>query len=109
MTKRKSTAAKKPPLSGAGLSSESKYVWVFQCSSKLALHAATLDPRARNLPKTVCQGAEWTRNGLLVMGPHNAPMAGIDVIALIVGIEKDGYYIWNADMEPPLDTTRLMR
>jgi hypothetical protein len=36
-------------------------------------------------------------------------MAGIDVEALIAGIEKDGYYLWNADTEPPPDTLWLMR
>jgi hypothetical protein len=26
-----------------------------------------------------------------------------------VAIEKDGYYLWNADVEPPADGLRLMR
>jgi hypothetical protein len=82
---------------------------MFQCSTRLALHATTLDHRARNLPKNVCHGGEWTLTGQLIVGPQNAPMIGIDVQALIAGIEKDGHYLWNADMEPLRDKLRLMR
>lgn len=109
MTKRIAKAAKKSPQSGSGVFAEPRYVWVFQCSTRLALHAATLDRRTRNLPKTICQSGEWTLSGQLIVGPQNAPMAGIDVEALIAGIEKDGYYLWNADTEPPPDTLWLMR
>ena len=97
------------PLSGPGVFAQPRYVWVFQCSARLALHAATLDRTARTLPKNVCQRAEWIMNGQLVVGPRNAPMAGIDVDALIAGFEKDGYYLWNAEAEPLPDDLCLMR
>jgi hypothetical protein len=32
-----------------------------------------------------------------------------DIEALMAGIEKDGFYLWNADVEPPADALRLMR
>jgi hypothetical protein len=34
---------------------------------------------------------------------------GIDIDALKAGIEKDGFYLWNADMEALPDTLGLMR
>lgn len=109
MTVRKATAAKEPPLSGSLAFTEPRYVWVFQCSTQAVLHAATLDRTARNLPKKACRVGEWTLNGQLVVGPQNAPMAGIDIDALKAGIENDGFYLWNAAMEPSPDTLRLMR
>ena len=108
MAKRKSTADAEP-LSGVGVFVEPRYVWVFQCSTRLGLHAATLDRSARNLPKNVCRSGKWIVNGQPIVGPQNAPMAGIDVEALIAGIEAEGYNLWNAEAEPLPDDMRLMR
>jgi len=108
MVKRTPQVDAEPP-SGPGVFATPRYVWVFQCSTQLALHAATLDRRARNVPKKVCQSGEWVMKGQLIVGPKNTPMVGIDVEALVVGIEADGYYLWNADAEPLPDDLRLMR
>lgn len=92
MTRSIAKVAEKSPLSGSIVLADLRYVWVFQCSTRLALHATTIDRRARNLPKNVCHGGEWTLTGQPVVGLKNAPMAGIDVEAHIAGIKKDGYY-----------------
>jgi hypothetical protein len=109
MISRKADAIKGPQPNGAGVFVESRYVWVFQCSTRLALHAATLDRNARNVPQSICHEGEWVLNGQLIVGPQNAPMAGIDIEALKVGIEEDGYYVWSADTESPLGLLQLMR
>jgi hypothetical protein len=109
MTKSTAKSAEKSPLPGSDEFAEPRYVWLFQCSARPALHAATLDRMATNLPKNACQSGEWSLNGQLVVGPQNAPMAGLDVEALIVGIARDGYYLWSAEVEPLPDTLRLMR
>jgi hypothetical protein len=88
---------------------EPRYVWVFQCSNQLALHAATIDRRGPKLPKDLCRGGAWTLTGQLIVGPENQPSVGIDMDALKAGIGKDGFYLWNADMEPLPDTLRPMR
>jgi hypothetical protein len=38
-----------------------------------------------------------------------AKALGIDMVSLKAGIQKDGFYLWNAEMEPLPDTLRLMR
>ena len=88
---------------------EPRYVWLFQCSNRTALHAATLDAKAGNLPKDVCRDGKWMMNGQLVVGPHTTRGTGIDIVALRTGIGNDGYYLWDADAEPLPDTLRLMR
>jgi hypothetical protein len=86
-----------------------RYVWLFQCSNRIALHAATLDRSARNLPKDVCRDGKWTMSGQLVVGPDTTSSTGIDTLSLKAGIQKDGYYLWNADAGPLPDTLQLMR
>jgi hypothetical protein len=86
-----------------------QYVWVFQCSNRLALHAATFDRKGRNLPMPLCADGIWRLNGQLIVGPDNNGSVGIDITALKVGIKTDGYYLWNADLEPPPETLRLMK
>jgi hypothetical protein len=88
---------------------EPRHVWLFRCSARLALHAATLDRRGRNLPAKLCTGGTWMVCGQMVVGPDDRTSAAVDVRALKVAIEKDGYYLWSADAEPPDDTLILMR
>jgi hypothetical protein len=95
--------------SGTSPFSEPRYVWLFQCSNRIALHAATLDRSAGNLPKDVCRGGKWTLSGQLVVRPETKSDTGIDIEALKAGILAGGFYLWNADSEPPPDTLRLMR
>ena len=111
MTSRKLKAGDKDlSISGTlDVFAESRYVWVFQCSERLALHAATLDRSGPNLPNDPCGGGAWTLTGQLIVGPENRPSVGIDIGALKAGITKNGFYLWNADMEPLPDTLRLMR
>jgi hypothetical protein len=89
--------------------SELRYVWLFQCSCRTALHAATFDRTAGNLPSDVCRDGKWTMNGQLVVGPHTTSSIGIDLASLKAGIEKDGFYLWSADWEPQPDTLRSIR
>jgi len=84
-------------------------VWLFQCSTRLALHAATLDRGGRNLPATLCAGGAWMVCGQIFVGPDARSSPAVDIKALKVAIEKDGYYLWNADTEPHTDGLRLMR
>jgi hypothetical protein len=88
---------------------EPRYVWLFQCSSRMALHAATLDRTAKNLPRKVCRDGKWTVSGQLVVGPDTTSITGIDIEAFKAGIQADGFYLWNADLEPLSDALRLMR
>ena len=64
------------------------------------MHAATLDQTASNLPTTVCQDGKWNVIGQLGVGPNTGSSPGIDLEALGTGIQAEGYYLWNADMEP---------
>lgn len=88
---------------------ELRYVWLFQCSNRMALCAATLDRTAKNLPREVCRDGKWSMSGQLVVGPDTTSSTGIDIEALKAGIQTDGFYLWNADAEPLSDTLRLMR
>jgi hypothetical protein len=97
---RKPTAGTKEVHSARRLFTEPRYVWLFQCSDRLVLNAATLDRRGRNLPKTICQNSSWTVSGQLIVGPGTSSSAGINLEALKAGIEKDGFYLWNADASP---------
>jgi hypothetical protein len=85
---------------------EPRYVWLFLCSNRIALHTATIDRTAKNLPTEACRDGKWIVSGQLVVGPGSA---GIDIEALKVGIQADGFYLWNADAEPLSDMLRLMR
>ena len=110
MTRRSSKMGREgPPTGEPNTFTEPRYVWLFQCSNRIALHAATLDQTAWNLPKKVCRDDKWTLIGQLVVGPDTKTSAGIDIEAVKAGIESDGFYLWNADMEPLPDTLRLMR
>jgi hypothetical protein len=94
---------------GTNVFVEPHYVWLFQCSSRTRLHVATLDRTAKNLPEKVCRDGEWTLSGQLIVGPATGNSAGIDLHALMAGIRKDGYYLWNADEEELPDGLRLTR
>ena len=89
-----------------GAFAKPRYVWLFQSSARLTLHAATLDREGRNLPATLCAGGAWTVCGQVVVGPDARTSPAVDIEALKVAIEKDGYYLWNADSEPPRDGLR---
>jgi hypothetical protein len=89
--------------------SELRYVWLFQCSNRTALHAATLNRKAGNLPKDVCRDGKWTLSGQLIVGPKTEDSAGINVDALKAAVQNDGYYLWSAESEPLPTTLRLMR
>jgi hypothetical protein len=75
MTNRKRTAGTTTISIGGGTDvfAEPRYVWVLQCSNRLALHAATLDRRGRKLSKDLCRGGVRTLSGQLVVGPKNQP------------------------------------
>jgi hypothetical protein len=110
MTNRKRTTGTTTiPTGGNDVFAEPRYVWVFQCSNRLAIHVATLDRSGPNLSKDLCRDGVWTLTGQLVVGPKNHPSVGIDIDAVKAGIEQDGFYLWNADVEPLPDTLRLMR
>jgi len=51
----------------------------------------------------------WTVSGRLIVGPGRWSSVAVDIEALKSGIEKDGFYLWSADAEPPSDTLRLIR
>lgn len=78
---------------------EDRYVYQFTNRSRMSLHAATLDRRGKNLPQSGGDLKEWVLTGQLVVGPIVRPSLGIDISALKVGIEQDGFYMWNADYE----------
>ena len=99
-------AAKKRAHSGRRLFREPRYVWLFQCSNRLALHAATLDPRGRNLPKSICQGGTWSVSGQLIVGARSKGSLAVDIEALRSGIEMDGFFLWNAEPMSQRDTLR---
>jgi hypothetical protein len=86
-----------------------RHVWLFRCANRPALHAATLDSHGRNLPARVDQDGPWMLIGQLVVGPENTAHAGLDITAIKAGIEVDGVYLWNADLEIPQAQLRLMR
>ena len=100
---------RKKTLTGTSEFGEPHYVWLFQCSNRIFLHAATLDRTAKNLPMDVCREGKWNLIGQLVVGTDTQSSAGIDIITLKAGIQKDGFYLWNADMEPLPDSLRPMR
>ena len=64
---------------------EPRYVWLFRCSNRIALHAATLDRKAGNLPEDVCRNFKWTISGQLVVGPDTTSSIGVDIDALKAG------------------------
>jgi hypothetical protein len=88
---------------------EPRYVWVFRCSHRITLHAATLDRKGGNLPKDLCSGGAWTLSGQMVVGPDQNSRLEIDIEALKIGIEQNSFYLWSTATEPPPDTLRLMR
>jgi hypothetical protein len=88
---------------------EQHYVWVFQCSHRVTLHAATLDRKGRNLPKGLCSGGTWALSGQMVVGPDQSSRPGIDIVALKIGIQQNGFYLWSTELEPPPNTLRLIR
>jgi hypothetical protein len=108
MTKRASITDP-APISGVDAFTRPRYVWLFQCSRRLALHAASLDAKGRSLPKCLCAGGRWNRIGQLVLGPEPDRHVAVDVTALKAGIEQYGYYLWSADAEVLPSSLRLMR
>jgi hypothetical protein len=96
MTKMNPTTTRKRHF-GRRLFKEPRYVWLFQCSTRPALRAATLDPRGRNLPKRMCQGGTWTVSGQFIVEACKMSSVTVDIEALTAGIEKDGFFLWNSD------------
>jgi hypothetical protein len=110
MSGRTSTPGEKgQPRGATGVFAEPRYVWIFQCSRRATLRAATLDRRGRNLPTNLCQGGTWTVSGQLTVGSDQSSRPGIDITALKIGIEQDGFYLWSTEMEPPPEPLRPMR
>jgi hypothetical protein len=110
MRTRKPTPGEKGQSLGTiGVSTEARYVWLFQCSRRMTLHAATLDRKGRNLPKNLCQGGTWTLSGQLVTGMDQRSRPDIDIMAIELGLEQNGFYLWNTEAEPPPEPLRLMR
>ena len=110
MSNRTPTPGEKSQTSGAaGLFAEPRHVWIFQCLRRMTLHAATLDRKGRNIPTNLCQGGAWTITGQLVVGSEQSSRPDIDIAALKLGIEQNGFYLWNTDMGPPPEPLRLMR
>jgi hypothetical protein len=97
------------PLSGTSAFAELRYVWIFRCPGRPALHVATLDRRAERLPARVCKDENWVLSGQLIIGPLSDDSVGVDITALKAGIEQDGFYMWSADAAPLSTTLRLMR
>src|SRR4051794_35392861 len=93
-----------------GVFAEPRFVWVFQCSSRPALHAATLDRTGRTLPSALCAGGgAWNPSGgQMVVGPTDRSSLAVDVQALKTGIAKNGYYLWNVDAERLSERLRLI-
>jgi hypothetical protein len=75
----------------------------------MTLHAATLDQMGQNLPTNACQGGIWTVIGQLTVGSDQGSRPGIDIAALKIGIEQDGFYLWSTEMEPSPEPLRPMR
>lgn len=84
-------------------------MWLFQCSHRTALHAATLDKLGSNLPKDACVGGAWCSVGQLIVGPKRDRHIGLDLAALKAGIEQDGFYLWRAEFGAFVDSLKLMR
>jgi hypothetical protein len=45
----------------------------------------------------------------LTVGSDQSSRPGIDITALKIGIEQDGFYLWSTEMEPPPEPLRPMR
>jgi hypothetical protein len=97
------------PLIESGVFAELRYVWLFQCSLRTALHAATLDKLGSNLPRHACTGGIWSCVGQLIVGPKHDRCIAVDIAALKAGIEQDGFYLWSAETEAPAVSLTLMR
>jgi hypothetical protein len=109
MTTRASKINARNPPTGTDVFTELRYVWLFHCSNRPGLHAATLDRRGQNVPKCICQSGTWKASGQLIVGPDSGSRAATNIEALKAGIIKDGFYLWTVDAEPLPDTLRLMR
>jgi hypothetical protein len=88
---------------------EPRYVWVFHCSHRNTLYAATLDRKGLNLPKDLCPGGTWTLSGQVVVGPDQNTHPQFDIRALKIGIEQNDFYLWSTEVGPRPETLRLMR
>lgn len=96
-------------LFGVGVFAQLRYVWLFQCSHRTALHAATLDKLGRNLPEHACTGGTWNCVGQLIVGPKRHRHIGVNTAALKAGIEQEGFFLWIAEIETPPGSLTLMR
>jgi hypothetical protein len=105
----KSSSNPNPQTIGRDVFAEPCYVWLFQCLSKPALHAASLSRGGEGIPRDVCRGGKWVTAGQLIVGPDANHSVGIDIQALKAGIKQDGFYLWTADAEPWPDNLILMR
>jgi hypothetical protein len=76
MTNRVAKMSGKELPAEANVFAEPRYVWLFHCSNRLALHAATLDRRGRKLPSNICQGGTWTVSGQLTVEPDSKSSRG---------------------------------
>ena len=84
--------------------SEPKTVYIFRCSANWKMHAATLERKGSNLPKTSCIGGNW-----MFLDSHrisDATTGGIADDEMRASLASEGWYVWTASaparvMGPP--------
>jgi hypothetical protein len=73
--------------------SEPRTVYIFRCTANWRMHAATLEKKGSNLPKTSCSGGRW-----LFLESHrisDATTGGIANDAMRASLASEGWYVWS--------------
>ena len=74
--------------------SEPRTVYIFRCTANWKLHAATLEKKGSNLPKTSCPCGRW-----LFLESHrisDATTRGVADDEMRASLASQGYYLWDA-------------
>jgi hypothetical protein len=83
-------------------------IYLFQCSNNQRRYGATPDKAGTNLPAQACPGGRWTQHSQTILGLGSAPQPriGLDENELRAGLSKQGYYLWDANINVTITPAR---
>lgn len=78
--------------------------FLFTCSSRPQIKAASTSETGANLPDAACGGGTWKPSGHLDLSlPGGSPAKPVDVAAIQEALSRHGHYVFEDGLDDPID------
>jgi hypothetical protein len=88
------------------MSGSQQTIYLFRCSNNQRRYGATDDKAGTNLPALGCAGGKWTPHSQMILGLASQPRISLDEKELRAGLSKQGYYLWDANIDVTITPAR---